>query len=135
MAFFFFLHAGEPRPPTWVLSALRTSRLRTEKLFTPVVRCCAPRPADPAKEGLSCNRLYSDFSLKPSTKKCRLNHLRSDSSSASCLKFLSRMVRTELGWEKLKRHVSKESHRLSQAHVGRWGSSDAAGSVLHACLE
>lgn len=40
------------------------------------MRCQAARPADPAKEELSWSCLYSDFSLKPSTKKCRLNHLR-----------------------------------------------------------
>lgn len=87
-----------------------------KKLFLRGVRCRAPRPAEPEKEGLSWNCLHSNFGLKPSAKKCRLNHLRSHSSSVSFLKFLSRMVRIEPSWEKNPEACQqREPHALSGA--------------------
>lgn len=115
--------AGEPRPQTWVLSTLWSGGLCTEKLFPQGVRCRASRPADPAKEGLSWNCLYSNFSLKPPTKKCKLNHLRSDSSSVSVLKFLSRMVRIEPSWGKKSRGTSARRATGSPRHMRAGGEA------------
>lgn len=79
----------------------------------------------------SWSHLYANCSLKPPTEKCRLRRVRSDSSSASFLKLLSRMARTEHSWEnKILKHVSKESHGPCPVHVVRlWGSKDAGSLV------
>ena len=94
------------------------------KTFPPRgVRCCASGPADIAKEELSWNCLYSNFSLKPSTRKCRLNHLRSHSSSVSFLKFLSRLVRIEASWGKKSRGMLARRATGSPRHMRAGGEA------------
>lgn len=65
------------------------------------------------------------------TEKCRLRRVRSDSSSASFLKLLSRMARIEPSWgNKILKHVSKESHGPCVVHVVKLWSSKDAGSLV-----
>lgn len=63
---------------------------------------CAPKPTDPAKGGAELEWPVFKLQLETFTQKCRLNHLRCDSSSASFLKFLSRIVGVESRGKKIK---------------------------------